>query len=176
MTKLHLRGASFADVDDIHDLYLNVAKIPGGIARIESEIQQDYVQRFVSNSISNGLILVAEQDGRVVGEIHAYKSGLFCFAHVLTELTIAIAPEAQGKGVGRLLFQQFMNTIRDELPSVLRVELIARESNTKAINFYETLGFQKEGCFSQRIRNVDGTLESDIPMAWIREKGQVPDD
>ena len=51
---------------------------------------------------------------------------------------------------------------------VLRIELISRESNRKAIQFYESLGFRREGEFGSRIRNVDCSLESDIPMAWIR--------
>jgi len=53
-------------------------------------------------------------------------------------------------------------------PDIQRVELISRESNRKAILFYESLGFRQEGEFVSRIRNVDGSLESDIPMAWTR--------
>ena len=34
--------------------------------------------------------------------------------------------------------------------------------------FYESLGFRQEGEFLSRIRNIDGSLESDIPMAWTR--------
>jgi ribosomal protein S18 acetylase RimI-like enzyme len=48
------------------------------------------------------------------------------------------------------------------------VELIARESNAKAIAFYQSLGFVIEGRFERRIRNPDGSLEADIPMAWLR--------
>jgi ribosomal protein S18 acetylase RimI-like enzyme len=176
MTQLNLRHASLADVDGIYHLYLGVSKEPGGIARLESEVHPEYIQRFVSNSINGGLILIAERGELIVGEIHAYTPGLFCLAHVLSELTIAIAPEAQGQGVGRALFQRFMNTVVSEMPTVLRVELIARESNAKAISFYKSLGFQQEGCFNQRIRNLDGTLESDIPMAWNRGKGCAAND
>jgi putative acetyltransferase len=140
------------------------------LARLHAEITQEYIQGFVANSCNAGLIFVVESNGQLLAEIHAYKSRLFCFAHVLSELTIAAAPKAQGRGVGRFLLQQFMEHIRLNMPDVLRVELIARESNRKAIGFYESLGFRQEGCFNHRIRNVDGTLESDIPMAWCREE------
>jgi len=170
MNEFSVRMASLDDVDAIYRLYLDVAKHPGGLARLESEIHHETIQRFVTNSCKAGLILVAENNGQILGEIHGYGPGLFCFAHVLSELTIAVAPKSQGKGVGRMLFEQFMSHVNLKLPDVLRVELIARESNYKAIAFYESLGFQKEGCFHQRIRNVDGTLESDIPMAWCREE------
>lgn len=61
-----------------------------------------------------------------------------------------------------------MQQVVDERPDILRVELIARESNRKAIEFYEKLGFVIEGRFAGRIRSVGGGLEDDIPMAWTR--------
>ena len=49
---------------------------------------------------------------------------------------------------------------------ISRVELIVRESNERALAFYESLGFEREGEMRGRILNADGSLESDIPMAW----------
>jgi ribosomal protein S18 acetylase RimI-like enzyme len=66
------------------------------------------------------------------------------------------------------LFTRFLTTVTEKYPYITRVELIARESNKAAIRFYESLGFSVEGKMKSRIRNVDGTLEADIPMAWIR--------
>ena len=45
---------------------------------------------------------------------------------------------------------------------------LVRGSKRKAIAFYESLGFVQEGKFRGRIRNLDGSLEADIPMAWTR--------
>ena len=87
---------------------------------------------------------------------------------MLSELTIAVDPDAQGKGLGRRIFETFMNIVETERPKVSRVELIARESNTKAIQFYETLGFVIEGRMKNRIASVGGGYESDIAMAWLR--------
>ncbi|NBC22744.1 MAG: hypothetical protein GVY21_04620 [Gammaproteobacteria bacterium] len=36
------------------------------------------------------------------------------------------------------------------------------------IAFYEHLGFRCEGRMEGRIRNLDGSFEADIPMAWSR--------
>ena len=49
----------------------------------------------------------------------------------------------------------------------MRVELISRESNLKAISLYESLGFTREGKLDRRIRNNKNELEADIPMAWF---------
>lgn len=53
--------------------------------------------------------------------------------------------------------------------TILGIELIARESNQRAINFYQTLGFVIEGKMLNRIQSVDGGFEADIAMAWFRQ-------
>lgn len=62
-----------------------------------------------------------------------------------------------------------MTQVRTDYAAIDRVELIARESNTKAIAFYHSLGFEIEGAMRGRIQNIDGSVENDIPMAWIRD-------
>ena len=160
---------SIADLPAVVTLYRNVAAVPGGLARLAEEVDETWVSDFLTRSHANGLSLVTQaESGEIVGEIHAYSPGLYCFSHVLTDLTIAVAPEAQGQGVGRLLFETFVRHVVEMRPDIQRVELISRESNRKAILFYESLGFRQEGEFVSRIRDIDGSLESDIPMAWTR--------
>ncbi len=164
-----LRKTRLEDVDAVLGLYLNVASRPGGLARLEDEIDRDFVRRFLERAIDTGVAYVAVSDnGEFEGEIHAVSPGIFCFSHVLTDLTIAVDPSAQSQGLGRQLFEAFMQEVSENRLDIDRVELIARESNGRALLFYESLGFVREGEFRRRIRNVDGSLESDIPMAWIR--------
>lgn len=168
---MKIRATTLADSAAILLLYQRVADIPGGLARLSDEISADYVQGFLSRALTGGLSYVAiAADGEIVGEIHAYTPGIFCFSHLLSELTIAVSPDVQGQGVGRRLFESFMSEVEHNRGEVLRVELIARESNAKAITFYESLGFSVEGRFERRIRNLDGRLEADIPMAWLRKQ------
>ncbi len=167
---MDIRESSTVDEPAVFDLYKRVASVPGGLARLENEVVPEYVSAFLRKAQTRGLSLVASVDRQLAGEIHAYPSDLFCFAHVWSELTIAVHPGYQGQGVGRRLFEAFMAHV-GQRKEVLRVELIARESNSKAIAFYETLGFQQEGRFEGRIRNLDGSLEADIPMAWTRKHG-----
>jgi ribosomal protein S18 acetylase RimI-like enzyme len=166
---LKIRRTTLDDLSAILTLYRSVAAFPGGLARLADEVDESWVNEFLTRSRANGLCLVAEaESGRIVGEIHSYSPELHCFSHVLTGLTIAVAPDAQGRGLGRLLFETFMRDVVETRPDIRRVELISRESNRKAIQFYESLGFRIEGELVDRILNVDGSLESDIPMAWTR--------
>jgi ribosomal protein S18 acetylase RimI-like enzyme len=158
------------NVREVRDLYLAVAAIGGGLARAADEITEEYVRNFVEKAAGTGVIVLARDSvsGHVVGEMHGYSLGPRVFSHVLGELTIAVHPEHQGRGIGRALFSEFMRRVQEEHPDIRRVELIARESNEKAIRFYERMGFAVEGRFRRRIRSVGGGFEDDIPMAWLR--------
>jgi ribosomal protein S18 acetylase RimI-like enzyme len=166
-----VNNASLGDLDGILKLYLAVAALEGGLARTAKEISLDYVKQFITKSAENGIIVVARDNfsGDVIGEIHGYAIGPKVFSHVLGELTIAVHPERQGIGIGKAIFTEFMRRVKEDRPDILRVELIARESNRKAIAFYEKLGFVIEGRFVFRIQSVGGGFEDDIPMAWTRD-------
>jgi putative acetyltransferase len=78
-----------------------------------------------------------------------------------------VHPDEQGKGIGKQIFQNLLEEIKRHHPDIGRVELIARESNTKAITLYEKLGFKKEGRLEKRIRHSTNSFEADIMMAWF---------
>ena len=165
-----INPATVEDRQGVKNLYFAVALIEGGLARTADEITDDYVSNFVEKSLKSGIILIARhsESGQIVGEIHAYALGPKVFAHVLGELTIAVHPEHQGQKLGKALFTELLRLVFETRKDILRVELIARESNKKAIEFYQKLGFKIEGRFVDRIQSVGDGVEADIPMAWRR--------
>ena len=160
-----IRPSTLQDAPAIRQLYQHVSAESGGLARQPEEITEEYVQHFLTRSLGQGVGLVAEQEGELVAEIHAYQAGLQIFAHVLGDLTVAIAPAAQGQGLGRRLFAELLSRTQTQFPQVRRVELLVRESNSRAVGLYEKLGFRREGRFEGRVAGAQG-LEADIPMAW----------
>ena len=172
-----IRSATKSDIEQIRALYRAVGSAGGGLARTPDEVTLDYVSDFVHASRHGGIELVAEApDGTLAGEIHTYPLGPATLAHVLGQLTIAVHPGWQGRGIGRALFRALLDRVERDFPHVLRVELKARESNTRAIGMYESLGFRKEGRMERRIRLENGSFDADIPMAWHRTDGQGPED
>ncbi len=166
-----IRPAKLDDVSQIFTLYKKAARNIGGIARTESEVTLEYVQHNLDCALTKGLAMVIEEDGfqRLIGEIHACPPEPNVFSHVLSELTIVVDPESQSSGYGKKLFTEFLSVVESRRPDILRVELIARESNTRAISFYQSIGFHIEGRFEKRIGRADGTFEADIPMAWFNK-------
>ena len=73
---MNIRKGAIEDKENIYQLYRKVAKIEGGIARFEDEITKEYVEKFIKNALKDGVFIVAEKDGVIVGEIHGYKIGI----------------------------------------------------------------------------------------------------
>jgi putative acetyltransferase len=161
-----------ADIDDLPrliELYKAVARNDGGIARLEHEITEDYIKNFILKSLATGVIIVGENpdnSDQLIAEIHGYKAGIAAFDHVLGDVTILVHPKFQGKKIGRTILTIFLEEIGRNRMDIGKVELIARESNMKAIELYQSLGFRIEGRMEMRIRTPDHTYEADIPMGW----------
>ncbi len=161
-----------ADMDDLHRLillYKAVARVEGGIARLEHEVTEEYVKNFLQKSMSTGVIIVGENPDNadeLVASIHGYKAGIRVFEHVLGEVTLVVHPHFQGKKIGRTILTIFLEEIGRNRMDIGKVELIARESNLKAIQLYQSLGFRVEGRMEMRIRTPHHTYEADIPMGW----------
>ncbi len=166
------RVAIESDKEKILDLYREVSKKIGGIARTEEEITLSYVEDFMTKSAHDGIELVIVNPfnkNKLLAEIHCYKLTPKVFHHTLSELTIVVDPSFQKMGIGEQIFTSLLYIVSTEMSDILRIELIARESNTRAIRFYKKLGFKIEGKFEKRIRDNSGMLEADIPMAWFNQ-------
>jgi ribosomal protein S18 acetylase RimI-like enzyme len=165
-----IRASSLSDAEAIASLYRAAGESGSGLARTPDEVTLDYVTQFLEASLDGGLALVVVEADAVIAEIHAELLHPRTFNHILGDLTIAVHPSRQGQGIGRGLFCEFLRRVTDDMPHILRVELKAREGNTHAIGMYESIGFQKEGRMVKRVRLPDGTLDNDIPMAWLRDR------
>jgi len=166
MSAPFVRPLGDADVPQVLALYRAAAAVPGsGLAREEDEIGEDYVRAFIARAGRNGITLGAFIGDELAGEIHAARMGPRQFGHVLSDLTVAVRPSAQGRGIGTALFDRLVATARQLKPKIERIELQARSGNEGALRLYERLGFVREGLLMGRVRLPDGSVEDDIFMA-----------
>lgn len=163
-----IRKAKGADCAHIITLYKAVAALPDGIARTPDEVTEAYVAGFMHKAAADGVEFVFEEGGRILGDIHAARTGIACLSTLLTDLTIAVHPQAQGRGIGRRLFEALIAEVSLNLPHIERIELFARASNVRARRLYASLGFVEEGRLPSRVRNGQGVLEADTIMGWLR--------
>jgi GNAT superfamily N-acetyltransferase len=163
-----IRSAEPADAGGILLLHQAVASVPGGIARRPHEVTPAYVAHVMAEAADGGLNLVAvDAEGGICGEIHALRMKLDLFAHVLTDLTVAVHPDWQGRGVGSGLFEALIAAARALTPAIGRIELWTGAGNLGAQRLYQRLGFKIEGRMVGRGRLPDGRPDDDIVMGLL---------
>ncbi len=96
-----------------------------------------------------GLHLVAEEEGRIVGQI-----GVKSILDELHITTLAVRPEHRRSGVARTLF----TSILDEFPDAKEAYLEVRPSNEGARSFYASLGFRETGARPRYYGDEDAIL------------------
>ncbi|MEJ0026967.1 MAG: GNAT family N-acetyltransferase [Rhizomicrobium sp.] len=141
-----LIAALNADATDKVVALYRAAAGGGGLARAPDEIDEAYVGKFLEAASRDGIgRAVFARDGTLIGEIHAQRMTPRQFRHVLTDLTVAVHPDWQGKGLGSLLFAQLIAAARETVPPITRIELFAREGNMGAIRPLSAHGLQDRG-------------------------------
>ena len=101
-------------------------------------------ERFAS-MLEGMTYLLAEEDGIILGQAIAYKRGykdhpVFNDMEWLEIDDISVAPEAQGKGVGKALFEAMKQAALDM--GLHHIELTVWAFNEKAKGFYEKMGMR----------------------------------
>jgi ribosomal protein S18 acetylase RimI-like enzyme len=168
-----LRPLSLADAPAVLAL---MRRAEGGLGRLPDEMDLPWMEEALSGALQAGIALGASEAAELVGIIKASRMPSVQFQHVLWDLTVAVAPEAQGRGVARSLFEALLAKAATLEPRVQRIELVVREGLTHAIRLYERVGFRHEGRFERRFRLADGTYEADLPMALLLEQPIVLQD
>lgn len=82
--------------------------------------------------------VVARRAGRIVG-----YAGVFVVGPEADVQTVAVAPEEQGRGTGRVLLGALVDRARAQGVGVLQLEV--RADNTAALGLYAALGFTPDG-------------------------------
>jgi len=164
MSGVSIRPTTPADAPAILELHIAAASRGGGLAGEPDEMNLAAIEGSLARPFQDGVALIAWIDGKPAGEIHASRYAPRQFAHNLTELTVAVHPDFQGRGVGAALFEALFVEAARMAPPIERVELMCREGNAHAVRLYQRLGFVIEGRFPKRVRLADGTVEDDLAM------------
>jgi len=99
------------------------------------------VKSFLDELANRDAILkVAIHHGQVIGYI-CIRS-LLDVTHLLK---ITVLPAFRRRGIGRALFQNALETLREARPDTHELTLEVRESNSAAIYFYKEAGFHETG-------------------------------
>ena len=125
-----------------------------------SDEEQKHKIADVLNS-TNSIILVAEENGELVGYISATGSNLNRLKHS-TKIGIAIKLSCCGKGIGKELFYALENWARKN--KLKRLELTVMTDNIGALILYKKMGFEIEG-IKRKSLFINGEFADDYYMS-----------
>ena len=147
-----LHKATIADLDAIERNINAVCK--EGIYLVTSRFVMPPRWRRIlaaGGELDNGLIIVAEVEGRVVGHGRTFTTAGTC-AHV-ADLGMALIAEFRDQGIGSQMVAYMLDWARQT--GLRKVTLGVFASNERAIHVYQKFGFTVEGVLAQQHRIVE---------------------
>jgi ribosomal protein S18 acetylase RimI-like enzyme len=168
-----IREARIEDASILVAAEKATAQTPGFLVSRPYELTRAAFERKITDVAEAGRYIVAEQDGKVVGHALLDPMPLEAIARVF-RLTVVVHPGFRNRGIGEALMRDLMDWAKQS-PRVLKIELLVRATNERAIRLYTKLGFVEEGRFKNRIKLPDGTFIDDLAMAWFPNRSQPED-
>ncbi|MDZ5471402.1 GNAT family N-acetyltransferase [Bacillus sp. 31A1R] len=160
-----IRSAIHVDAEQLSKVRV---KIDGETENMDREAGEGFIdvhgfeQIIQTDSESpTNLFLVAEVDGRIVGFSRCAGSNLKRLAHKV-EFGICVLKDYWGYGIGKNLLKETI--IWADSNSIKKISLAVLETNEKAIQLYEKLGFEIEGVLKRDKLLSDGNYYSTIMM------------
>ena len=97
----------------------------------------------------NGILLVAEYNDQVVGLIHqVFFIDPLHAGHNSNITNLFVKEKFRRKGIASSLVQRAIEEAKRR--KVVEIHVTTRKDNLKAINFYQELGFRKEGLLFEK--------------------------
>lgn len=150
---MNIRSANADDLAAVHAIYADPRVAPG-LGR--EPMSRDDFEPLFADMRGRPSFRVWELDGCVIGFHH--QSLMSCSRGPTAFLgTIALAPDAQGRGLARIAMTLVLQALK--LEGVRRVELIVDSANESALMLYRRLGFRVERTL-ERCSLFDGRMQS----------------
>jgi len=142
MGEIRIRMARPSDAEAFAEI-MSQPQVYHGTLQLPHTTPEAWRKRLEGNDPSYDYMLVAEVDGKVVGDAGLHRSRRPRNLHVAT-LGIAVHDAYQGRGVGKALMAALIDAA-DRWLNILRIELEVYTDNERAIKLYESFGFVIEG-------------------------------
>lgn len=155
MSEIHIRAAEPTDAESLAEI-LRCPRVQANTLQLPFRSIEHHRQRLQADQYVHQL--VAEVDGRVVGELalHLERNPR---RSDCAGLGMAVHDAFQGQGVGTALMAAVVD-LADNWLGVRRLELEVYVDNTPAIRLYQKFGFQIEGTLVSFARRAGSLVDA----------------
>lgn len=163
---VQIRKAHLEDIYSIRDIYNEAVLNTTATFDTEEKSVEERMQWFLDRD-ENFPVMVAVLEERVVGYASLNKWSDKKAYDVLAEISLYIAPEARGKGIGKKLIEILVETAVEHTNLH---SLIARitEGNQHSIYLHEINGFEKIGLMKQAGKKFGRLLDVTLMQKMLR--------
>jgi L-amino acid N-acyltransferase YncA len=146
MPEISIRPAALRDLVAITAIYDEAVRYGTASFEIEPPDEREMTRRFEALHAGSYPYLVAEQDSAILGYAYAGPYRARPAYHWSVEDSIYIAPQAQRRGIGRLLLDRL---ISDAEAGGFRqmIAVIGDSANAGSIELHRAAGFRMVGTF-----------------------------
>jgi phosphinothricin acetyltransferase len=140
-----MRPATSADIGRITAIYADAVINGAASYELEPPTQAAMLERFEALALYGYPYLVAEEDGGVLGYAYASAFRARPAYRFIAEDSIYVAPEAKGRGIGRLLLEALIEAVRALGFRQLVAVIGDGTPDSPSVGLHEKLGFSHSG-------------------------------
>ncbi|MHA6642464.1 GNAT family N-acetyltransferase [Mesorhizobium sp. A623] len=145
MSSIAMRPATLADIGRITAIYADAVINGTASYELEPPAQAAMLERFEALALYGYPYLVAEEDGAVLGYAYASAFRARPAYRFIAEDSIYVAPEAKGRGAGRLLLEALIEAVRALGFRQLVAVIGDGTPDSASVRLHEKLGFSHSG-------------------------------
>lgn len=144
LARVQIRTATESDAEELRDYVVRLfsERLPGIFKRPDPTVEEE--REFIRSRIEpdNSTLLVAIEDGRIVGVI-GFLGGILEEERHAGTFALSVDSAHRGRGIGTALIEALLDWAPGD--GVSRIQGWAWANNPGAIALYERMGFQREG-------------------------------
>ena len=147
------------ELSQLSDLLVAVVDDGASVGFLPPLSYDDTVAYWKSVCESEVILLVAEQDGRIVGTAQLHLAPRANACHRAEVAKVLVHPDCQRQGIGRVLMRDIEAVARATGRTLLVLD--TREGDA-ANDFYRSLGYVEAGRIPRYARSANGTLDATV--------------
>ena len=142
---VQIRSATPADLPAITSIYAHAVETGTATYELEPPTLEEMTSRMEALASKGYPYLVAEEEARVLGYAYAGPFRPRRAYRFMVEDSIYLAPDAQGRGIGRLLLQALIEECRRLGFRQIAAVIGDGSPQSASVKLHETLGFRHSG-------------------------------